>query len=335
MTEEPFIFTPDTVATAKTPLHQRFPAAIQLGVLAGILLCLLGGALLLPGSPVHPTLVALDTAPLATTSLSVSVTSITPPPVTAKAVYVYDVATDRVLYAKNADTVLPLASITKLMTTLVATELVQNDTTATVPAAAAAQMSSSGLQEGERLTSGALANYALLASSNDAAYTLAAAVGALLSDTADPQAAFVAAMNIKAEELGLNTMTFKNATGLDLSPTEAGAYGTAADVTALMRYILREHPALLSATTVTHDRIATADGSYHDADNTNPVITQIPHLIGSKTGFTDLAGGNLTIAYHAGFNRPIIITVLGSTYDDRFTDVLSIVDTITNALTTP
>ena len=48
-------------------------------------------------------------------------------------------------------------------------------------------------------------------------------------------------------------------------------------------------------------------------------------LIASKTGYTDLAGGNLVIAFDAGFNHPIIVSVLGSTIDGRFTDAEALV----------
>jgi len=62
------------------------------------------------------------------------------------------------------------------------------------------------------------------------------------------------------------------------------------------------------------------------ANNTNIFVDKIPNLIASKTGFTDLAGGNLVIAFNADINRPIIISVLGSTEEGRFTDVLQLIE---------
>ena len=132
-------------------------------------------------------------------------------------------------------------------------------------------------------------------------------------------------MNIKAEELGLRTLSFKNPTGLDVSITEPGAIGSAKDVSLLMEHILKEYPELLEATTRGGARIYNSQGEYHDVENTNEVLYAIPNLIGSKTGYTDLAGGNLTIAFDAGMNRPIIITVLGSTREERFSDALRLV----------
>ena len=85
------------------------------------------------------------------------------------------------------------------------------------------------------------------------------------------------------------------------------------------------YPEILRPTNTSATRINNTAGAYNDANNTNEVALKIPNMIGSKTGYTDLAGGNLTIAFDAGLNRPIIITVLGSTRDERFTDVFTLV----------
>lgn len=252
----------------------------------------------------------------------------------AKSAYVYDVRAKRALYSKDPDTVLPLASITKLMTALIAHELVATNKTIVVPKAAISQSGSSGLREGERFTTAALSKYAVLASSNDAAYALASAVGAVIDNTKNPNQTFVKSMNIRAAELGLPHLHFLNPTGLDISVTEAGAVGTAREISFLMEYIVSNYPEILAPTTIESARVYNADGAYHDAENTNPIISKIPNLLGSKTGYTDLAGGNLTIAFDAGYNRPIIVTVLGATYDGRFTDVQKLVDAVTAAFAT-
>ena len=79
-------------------------------------------------------------------------------------------------------------------------------------------------------------------------------------------------------------------------------------------------------------RVYSDSGNYHDAQNTNDALYLIPNLLASKTGYTDLAGGNLTIAYDAGFNRPIIVTVLGSTQQERFSDVVRLVEAVQSDL---
>lgn len=251
--------------------------------------------------------------------------------VRAKAAFVWDVRAQRVLFAKEPDAVLPLASITKLMTTLVAYELVAGDEQVSVSDAAIRQDGDSGLLAGERFALQTLSDYALISSSNDAAFALASAAGAILSD-AVPAEAFVVGMNVRAEELGLTQTAFKNPTGLDVSASEPGAVGSARDVSVLMEYILSNYPELLEPTQRPAERVYNEAGAYHDAENTNALVGEIPNLIGSKTGYTDLAGGNLVVAFDAGLTRPIIVTVLGSTYTGRFTDVMTLVEATNEAL---
>jgi D-alanyl-D-alanine carboxypeptidase (penicillin-binding protein 5/6) len=216
------------------------------------------------------------------------------------------------------------------MTALVAEELVAEDSTFNVSSAAMAQLGESGFVPGEVLTSQSLRDYSLIASSNDAAYALADAIGDELLD-GGKHAAFVEAMNITAEELALPSLKFKNATGLDESATVPGSVGSAADVSKLMAHILKKYQYILEPTTTAYDRVYNEAGAFHEAENTNPVIYRIPNLLGSKTGYTDLAGGNLTIAFDAGYNRPIVVTVLGSGYDERFSDVLTLVAAVQEA----
>jgi len=265
----------------------------------------------------------LDTTPNKLTDLTLR----------ADAVYVWDVAGQRALYKKNEGDTLPLASITKLMTALLAHELITDQTRVDVPLAAIQQSGNSGLVAGEELTVEELSQLALISSSNDAAYALGANVGALLGER-DPAQQFIEGMNIRANELQLPTLSFKNTTGLDLSVVEAGAMGSARDVSFLMEYILVNYPQILAPTTQSATRVYNTAGAYHDVDNTNAIATQIPNLLGSKTGYTDLAGGNLTVAFDLGLNRPIIITVLGSTRDARFSDVLELVAAVQESVVT-
>ncbi len=247
--------------------------------------------------------------------------------ITADAAFVFDVREQRVLFAKNENRALPLASITKLMTALRAHELVDGDTTAKISDAAISQDGDNGLVSGERFTTDELERLALITSSNDAAFALGASVGELLGE-GNPHDQFVEAMNIRAEELELDTLTFKNTTGLDISTTEAGALGSAKDVTFLMEHIIEKYPEIIESTRLNYARVYSEDGAYHDIENTNDYVSEIPNLIGSKTGYTDLAGGNLVVAFDIGLNRPIIVTVLGSTRAARFTDVMELVDAV-------
>jgi D-alanyl-D-alanine carboxypeptidase len=321
-------FSPIIPDSTQTPVR-RFPIVMQLGVLA-VILFFIFGALMLPEKNATLT-TSPELPPTSPTETTLSPQKFDDISLTAKAAYVWDIRAQRALFSKNADESLPLASITKLMTALLAYELVADDTKATISAAAVQQEGSSGLSEGERLSIEQLRELTLISSSNDAAFALAASVGALLGDQ-DPTAQFIRGMNIRAEELNLHSLEFWNTTGLDLSPTKPGAVGSARDVSFLMEYIITHHPEVIAPTQETSTRVYNTAGSYHEVSNTNQAATQIPNMIGSKTGFTDLAGGNLTVAFDAGFDRPIVITVLGSTRDDRFTDVLTLVQAVQRSM---
>lgn len=310
----------------------RFPIAAQLVVLGVILVGLFGTVIF------QKTLVKIDPPVHDISQTENSLYPIVPQKidsvsVKAHSAYVWDVRSQRALYSKNATEEMPLASITKLMTSLVAHELVSESEIATVSLSAILQEGSSGLLAGERLTTENLRELALISSSNDAAFALAASVGGLLGDS-DPTTQFVAAMNIRANELGLDSLHFKNVTGLDLSPSTPGAVGNARDVSFLMEHIIANYPDIIAPTTEVNTRVYNMDGEFHDVHNTNDVVLEIPNLIGSKTGYTDLAGGNLTIAFDVGLDRPIIVTVLGSTRDERFSDVITLVEAVRRTVST-
>lgn len=243
--------------------------------------------------------------------------------------FVLDAKTQQVLYTKKPDEQVPLASITKLMTVALANELLKRDDNVTISAAAIAQDGTSAIQEGETYTIGDLSDLTLVSSSNDGAYALAEAAGALFIEGGP--STFVQAMNIKSNELGLAKTYFRNPTGLDVAEGQSGTYSTARDVAFLMQHILFTQPDILEATTHTAFQVPVASGGTKQIYNTNYEADDIIGLIGSKTGYTELAGGNLVIAFDVEPNHPIIAVVLGSTREGRFSDINTLL-TATNEL---
>lgn len=244
---------------------------------------------------------------------------------TAKSAYVFDIQSQKALFKKNESDPLPLASITKLMTALVAHEILSEKESVTIGGISLRQDGGSGFREGEKLKRQTLTDMVLMASSNDGAYALASSAGKALGLVGDSASTFVDAMNIRAKEIGLHDTYFKNPTGLDLSGGEAGAYGSARDVAFLMEYIVKNESDILAFTKENSARFYSETGEYHDAENTNDFVNRIPGLIGSKTGYTDLAGGNLVVAWNAGLGRPMVAVVLGSTREARFADIMKLV----------
>lgn len=244
----------------------------------------------------------------------------------AKSAIVWDVRNREVLFSKNADEPLPLASITKLMTVLVASELLGPNEIVPVSLEALRTEGDSGLIDGEKFIVQDLTDLILITSSNDGAAALSASAGAIVEKNYDPEEVFVHAMNLRAQELGLTHTQFFNSTGLDLSESEAGAYGTARDMAHLMAYIITEAQDAVALTKADLVKIWNTDGLYHIAQNTNEIVNDIDGLIASKTGYTELAGGNLVVAFNVGLNRPIIVAVLGSTYSGRFEDATNLIE---------
>ncbi len=247
--------------------------------------------------------------------------------IAGKSAFVWDVRGGKVLFNKNADEVLPLASVTKLMTALVAYELLDDTSKVNISIDAIRTDGDSGLLNGETFSLKDLTDIVLVASSNDGAEALGIAAAESVKADAPPKELFVHAMNVRAEELGLTNTRFHNATGLDISQNKAGAYSTARDVAFLMEYIISNYPEVTALTKVDNTYVYNESGAYHEVENTNEIVTKIDGLLASKTGYTELAGGNLVVAFNVGLNRPIIVSVLGSTFDERFKDVLLLSNT--------
>lgn len=247
----------------------------------------------------------------------------------ARAAAVYDLESGEMLFAKNANTQLPLASLTKLMTAMVAADLLASNSSITITTSDLAPEGDSGFLVGERWSFKNLIDFTLITSSNDGARALASAAAAAQLDAprdlSQSPKKFVDAMNQKASEIGMTQTFFVNETGLDANESLSGSYGSARDVAVMLSYAIQHYPELLAATQDLHQTIS-SDVAAHPADNTNQFVNAIPFLIASKTGYTDLAGGNLAVAFDADLNRPLAVVVLGSTQEGRFTDILALVE---------
>ena len=247
---------------------------------------------------------------------------------TARAAAVLDTATGETLFEKQSDAQLPLASLMKIMT--VETALAAAPRYALVPVLPEflETEGDSGLVSEESWTLKDLLSFTLVASSNDGATAAAAIGGSFLSQSgarAESREAFIAAMNREAAERGLGSMYFLNETGLDETGEIAGGYGSARDIGRLIASAYRAHPELFDATALSSALFTEENGNRHSANNTNTAAAAIPLLRASKTGTTDLAGGNLAVVFDAGVGKPIAIAVLGSTEEGRFADVQALV----------
>ena len=83
-----------------------------------------------------------------------------------------------------------------------------------------------------------------------------------------------------------------------------------------MDYLVKKHPSLLEVTRYDSLKI-----NSRNFKNTNKLIEHLPGIIGSKTGFSDLARGNLAVVFDMGLEHPVIIVALGSSEEGRFEDI--------------
>lgn len=233
----------------------------------------------------------------------------------AKSAYVFDLAKGEPVFEFNASAQLPLASLTKIMTAIVVKENFPEWLKISIPLEAVKQEGDSGFLVGERWKISDLADVMLISSSNDAAFAFAS------SFEGGKLPAFIALMNKKARELGLAQTYFLNPTGLDFSAATAGAFGSAKNAAELIAYGLEHYPSMFEITS--YGKLSVGSRRFK---NTNKLVEKIPGIVAGKTGFSDLAGGNLVIVADMGLEYPIIIAVLGSSEKGRFEDVKILYD---------
>lgn len=199
-------------------------------------------------------------------------------------------------FARNADEPMKIASITKIMTAVVALENAPLDVTVVVDAeAASVGESSAGLAEGDSMSLETALYALMIPSGNDAAIAIAKTVGAMLAggDGSDPKQAFVNAMNAKAQTLGCVDTLYTNPHGLDGGAFGDEAHSTASDVITVVSYAMKNDTfrSIVDAgdTVVT---VTSANGSTRELSlaTTDELLGVYDGMCGVKTGTTDAAG---------------------------------------------
>jgi D-alanyl-D-alanine carboxypeptidase len=224
--------------------------------------------------------------------------------VEAKAVSVIDVDSGSEIYGKNQNEMLPLASLVKTMTVLVSLSDDNSDSEITISKNALDQEGDCGFLINEKWKKKNLAELTLIGSVNDGAYALSENVSNFLEK-----------MNNKARRIGMENSSFSSSTGLD------GAYASAKDANIMAIFALKAYPEIFGVTVLPEMNFKSESGLIHNIKNTDIILGEVPNLLFSKTGFTQLAGGNLTIIFKNKEGRNIAITILGSSREGRFTDM--------------
>jgi D-alanyl-D-alanine carboxypeptidase (penicillin-binding protein 5/6) len=243
------------------------------------------------------------------------VTEENPFPTVSKAYRV--VINGKLIWQKNSENRLPPASLTKLMTVLIASERLNPDAAVTVGSEAARETGKRiGLRNGDTLSVAHLLAASLIASANDACHALADAV-------AQDQSRFVVLMNQRAASMGLKNTHFTNACGHD-APQH---YASAQDLQVLAQAVMK-NPDLARLATQPQMSITTINSTPNSARNfslqsTNALLGRYPGVVGIKTGTTSLAGTCFVVLARRG-TIEVLVVMLNS--KDRWWDAVDLLD---------
>ncbi|WP_405490686.1 D-alanyl-D-alanine carboxypeptidase family protein [Nocardia sp. NBC_00511] len=250
----------------------------------------------------------VEAGPAAGAPLSLPWLNSEPEGVRAPGAALADGVTGTMLWSREAHTPVPIASIAKVMTALVAIAGGDLERAVTVPAESIAYCvrndgSSAGLTAGEVLTTHQLLYAMLLPSGCDAAYTLAEAYG-------PGQDGFIGRMNETARQMGLGQTYFADPSGLPV-PTDGATFSTPADLVALGLRAMSV-PVFREVAGAQFYHLPAGPGNRdHVWETTNKLLRSYPGTIGIKTGTTDAAGACLLFeSVRAGI--PMIGVVLHS-----------------------
>ena len=243
-----------------------------------------------------------------------------------------------ILAEKNSDDLLPMASITKLMTAIVAYKNYDlNDKVAIGPKVNDWTDSSKRFIPGTIFKISELLHALLIESNNDVAMALAWKIG---MDN------FLAEMNGEAKKMGIITTHYDNPVGLDpTSKKEIINYSTAKELLVLTKEIIKNYPQILEITSIPQYNIKTDSGGYnHTAINTDKFLSDENEkllcqgnplkILGGKTGSTDLAKKNLVLVMESPNEHGYLITIILSA-DDNFSETKNLAKWLCESYTWP
>ncbi len=237
-----------------------------------------------------------------------------PAPAKAKAAILVECNTGKVLYQQDANKKLPIASVTKIMTLCLIFDKMESgnlgaeDIVTVSDKAAGMGGSQVFLESGGNYAAKELIKSIIIASANDACVAMA-------EHLAGSQEAFVALMNQKAQQLGMQDTCFVNCTGM---PAE-GHLSTAADVAKMSAELVR-HDMFFNYSSTWMDQIEHSGGRVTGLTNTNKLVRFFDGCDGIKTGYTDEAGHCISATVQRDGMRLISVIIGGQTSQDRFDD---------------
>ena len=235
--------------------------------------------------------------------------------VNGKAVYLVDSATGTEMYSSRSDDRLPIASMVKIMTTLLALESVDRgelslDEMVTVSDVAASMGGSQVfLDSGKEYKAGELIKSIIVASANDSCVAMAERLSGSVEG-------FVKDMNERAKALGMNNTNFVNCTGLPAPES----YSSAKDVSIMFRELIK-HPKYFEYAGIWLEDFVHPDGRTTSMTNTNKLVRFYNGCDGGKTGFTSEAKFCLSATAERNGLRVVAVVIGADSSKERFASV--------------
>ncbi len=239
------------------------------------------------------------------------------PQISAPSAILMDFASGEVIFEKNPDQKLPLASVTKIMTMLIAMEEIDSGNMKYDDIITASEHAKSYggstifLEEGEQMTVDDILKGIAVASGNDAAV----AMGEHISGT---EALFVERMNKRASELGMKNTQFINCNGLDAE----GHYSTARDISVMSRELMK-HSDIFKYTTIWMDSLRNGEFTL---SNTNKLVRFYDGCTGLKTGSTSKAKFCISATAKRGNMHLIAVIMAAETSKERQADASTLLN---------
>lgn len=233
------------------------------------------------------------------------------PEILAEAYLVKTLGSEKILLSRREWKHLSPASLTKILTAVVAVE--------NIPAAGRVFFSTeakkveektSSAKPGESFLRDEMLKFALIGSANDSAMALAEEVGRINGgrNWEERMVIFRELLNKKAVSLGMNDSNFQNPVGLD----EENHFVTAEDLGRLSAYIWEKYPFIWGISRNYETMVYSEENREYEVKNTNELLKEFPAILGSKTGFTDKAQQSLLMLYPIKNNEAAVIIILKS-----------------------
>lgn len=226
---------------------------------------------------------------------------------------------NKILYQKNIDDPLPIASLTKLMTAIIVLDNIDLDEEVIISENAVnAYGNRGGLAVNEKITVQNLLYVLLMESSNDAAVALAEAVQTNTGKN------FIDLMNKKAEELELKNTHFTDPSGY-----LSNNISTVGELAKLAKYIFN-YPLIWEISRTLFINLTSIDGAVkHHLSNTNELLENLPDIVGSKTGYTQEAQGCFVLITRQSEKDYLITIILGAR--ERFLEAQKLIEWVERA----